>query len=78
MSQTLEHSSLKAARAAKAVVREYFVSLVPVAGIGITRIGSGYGLKVNLQEPLASGVSLPENIGGVAVRVEIIGPIYKR
>jgi len=78
MSQTVERSSLEAARAAKSQVREAFAALAPVVGVGITRIGGSYGLKVNLQNPPAAGVSLPAEIGGVPVRVEVVGALRKR
>ena len=40
--------SLDEARAAKAPAAEAFGRLAEVLGVGITRIGKGYGLKVNL------------------------------
>lgn len=78
MSQTLENSSLEAARAAKAQAREIFAALAPVNGVGITRIGAGYGIKINLRQAPGAGVALPENINGVPVRVEVVGAITKR
>jgi hypothetical protein len=47
-------------------------------GVGITKIGEDYALKVNLREPLPPGVSAPERIGDVPVRVEVVGRITKR
>ena len=35
------------------------------------------GLKVNLREPPQPGVTLPETLDGVPVRVEIVGTLHK-
>lgn len=77
MTKTLEQSSLDAARAAKAQAQETFAALAPVVGVGITRIGGVYGLKVNLQQAPGADVALPTEIAGVPVRVEIVGKISK-
>jgi len=68
--------TLEQARAAKTKALEVFRSFVPVAGIGITRIEKGYGLKVNLERQ--SKVPLPTDVDGVPVRVEFVGRIGKR
>lgn len=70
--------SLEEARAAKAPAAEVFGRLAQVAGIGITRVGQGYGLKVNLSHLPPDAPSLPSEIAGVPVRVEMVGPIRKR
>ena len=64
------------ARAAKAEASNVFGSLASVAGVGITRIGEGYGLKINLVEK--AKVPLPTEIGGIPVQIEVVGPIQKR
>jgi hypothetical protein len=48
-----------------------------LAGIGITTVGSGYGVKVNLHESLPEGFSVPTLIGRVPVVVELVGYIRK-
>ena len=68
--------TLEQARAAKSKALKVFRSLVPVAGIGITRIEKGYGLKVNLERQPKS--PLPTEVAGVPVRVEVVGKISKR
>ena len=78
MSLNREGCSLEAARAAKAQALEMFETLAPVVGVGITRIGEGYGLKINLRESPEEGIELPVEVGEVPVRVEIVGPITKR
>ena len=70
--------SLDEARAAKAPAAEAFGRLAEVLGVGITRIGKGYGLKVNLSRLPRGANSLPSEIVGVPVRVEVVGKIRKR
>lgn len=69
---------LDEARAAKPAAVSAFQRLAEVAGVGITRVGEGYGLKVNLRGKPKSTVILPEEIQGVPVRVEVVGAIKKR
>jgi len=70
--------TIEQARAAKPRALEVFGRLAQLNGVGITRIGDGYGLKINLQEPPSADADLPANIGDVPVQIEIIGPIRKR
>lgn len=74
----MKQCSLEEARAAKARALETFGCLAAVVGVGITRVGEGYGLKVNLAEPPAGDVTLPAHVDGVPIRVEITGPVKKR
>ncbi len=69
---------LDEARAAKERAKSIFAGKASVVGIGLTRIGDGYGVKVNLDAPPASDANLPKTIDGVPVRVEVIGPIRPR
>jgi hypothetical protein len=69
---------LDEARAAKERAKSIFAGQSSVVGIGLTRIGGGYGVKVNLNAPPAPNADLPETIDGVPVRVEVIGPIRLR
>jgi hypothetical protein len=71
-------ATLEQARAAKAAAHEQFSKLASVVGVGITRIGDGYGIKVNVSDEPPGGVELPELVGGVPVSVEVVGPIRKR
>jgi hypothetical protein len=71
-------ATLDQARAAKAAAHALFSKIAPVVGVGITRIGAGYGVKVNLQDEPPRGRNLPDAVDGVPVRVEVIGPIRKR
>lgn len=71
-------TTLDQARAAKAKAAETFGRAASVVGVGITRIGDGFGIKVNLKEAPAADVTLPKTVDGVPVRLEIVGPIRKR
>ena len=68
-------ATLEQARAAK-VVAVKALSDLPVVGIGITRVGDGYGLKVNLGA--APEGEVPATVAGVPVKVEVVGKIRKR
>ena len=70
--------TLEQARAAKESAKALLAALPGVVGVGITKIGEDYALKVNLGAPLPAGVSAPERIGGVPVSVEVVGTITKR
>jgi hypothetical protein len=69
-------TTLEQARAAKPKALAVLAAL-PLAGVGITRIGSGYGLKVNLRQSVAVG-AVPEQVDGVPVTTEVVGEIQKR
>jgi hypothetical protein len=65
------------ARAAKAKVTKLVGKHPDVNGIGVARIGGGYGVKVNLLKgTLADRV--PGEIDGVPVRVETVGRITRQ
>jgi hypothetical protein len=70
--------TLAQARAAKASAKDGLASLPGVTGVGISKIGDDYVLKVNLREPLPSGIVAPTQIADVAVHCEVIGPVTKR
>jgi len=70
--------SLEQARAAKDSAKALLATLLGVVGVGITKVGEDYALKVNLREPLPAGVSAPERVDDVPVKVEVVGRITKR
>jgi hypothetical protein len=70
--------TLDRARAAKPQALGKFKRMAKVVGIGIIKIGNGYGLKVNLQGAPNRKLSLPKKIKGVPVQIEVVGAIDKR
>ena len=74
----MSQSTLDKAQAAKQSAFQRFAKLGKVAGVGITRVGGRYAIKVNLSEPPDPEVELPTEIDGVPVRVEITGTIRPR
>jgi hypothetical protein len=72
MGESRAHT-LDEARTAKPRALALFESLAEVVGVGITKIGDGYGLKVNLREAPAHDTSLPTEVDGVPVRLEVVG-----
>lgn len=72
-------TSLKDAQAAKGQAAKVFGNLVGEVAVGIMKLGKdNFGLKVNLTEAPAEGISLPAEIEGVPVKVEVVGRIHKR
>jgi hypothetical protein len=69
-------STLEEARAAKSKATALLAAL-PVVGVGITRIGDGYGLKVNLSAKVADD-AIPHHVDGVPIKMEVVGKIGKR
>ena len=72
------NSSLTRARAAKKKAAAQFERVADVNGVGITRVGDGYGLKVNLASTPKRWGALPGEVDGVPVTVEVVGPIRAR
>ncbi|HKC08180.1 MAG TPA: hypothetical protein VKJ67_15015 [Methylomirabilota bacterium] len=70
--------SLEQARAAKESAKVLLTALPGVVGVGITKVGEDYALKVNLRAPLPAGMSAPERIGDVPVKLEVVGRITRR
>ena len=60
------------------VPKALLAQLPGVVGVGITKVGEDYALEVNLRAPLPAGMAVPERIGDVPVRVEVVGRITKR
>jgi hypothetical protein len=70
--------SLEQAQAAKRATLRRFEALASVTGVGITRVRGEYAVKLNLSEPPAPGTTLPRDIEGVPLRVEVTGRIRPR
>lgn len=73
---TAKPATLEEARAAKSKATALLASL-PVVGVGITRVGDGYGVKVNLSVQVSSD-AVPDKIDGVPIKTEVVGTIQKR
>lgn len=71
-----ERVSLQRARAAKRTLATRLAGRPEVNGIGITRVGGDYALKVNCER--APATELSAEIEGVAVIVEVVGRIRPR
>jgi hypothetical protein len=70
-------ATLQQARAAKVKVARMVSGHPDVNGVGITKDGNGYAVKLNLSGR-TNGDPLPKQIDGVPVKVETVGPIRKR
>ncbi|MEX2282030.1 MAG: hypothetical protein WEE89_06065 [Gemmatimonadota bacterium] len=69
--------SKERARAAKDKAMKRFERLGEVVGVGLTKVGDDYALKVNLKTD-RDEKKFPSTIDGVPVRVEVVGTIRKR
>jgi hypothetical protein len=65
------------ARAAKNVAKSELAEIPEVVGIGVTKVGDNYALKINLREEPNGSVQVPESIAGVPVKIEVVGRIRK-
>jgi hypothetical protein len=62
--------SLEQAQAAKAEAQSVFSKICDVMGIGITKVGRRYAIKMNLRGPLWKKASAPKAVRGVPVKLE--------
>ena len=74
----MKTTGLDEARAAKERAKAIFAGKTSVVGIGITRVGDRFGVKVNLDAPPATDAEFPDTIDGVPIRMKVVGPIRKR
>lgn len=66
-------ATLEQARAAKRKLAARLRDREDVQGIGIAVVQAGYGVKVNLAGPSAEGI--PDDVDGVPVIVDVVGPV---
>jgi hypothetical protein len=60
------------AQGAKPHVLQVLIKTYPeVSGLGITRVGNGWGFKVNLTRPR----QLPDQLDGVPLLPEVVGEV---
>jgi hypothetical protein len=69
--------TLEAARAAKDAAKRKLARRSGVVGIGVTRQGGSYAVKVNLGQG-ATAARLPKDVNGVPVVVAVVGSVRKR
>lgn len=74
----MNSTTLSQARAAKPRVHELLRGTPQLAGVGITRLGEGYAVKVNFSEPPGNDFAVPTELDGVPIRVEVVGYVTKR
>jgi len=70
--------SIEQARAAKSKVADAYRPLGTVVGVGITKVGDDYAVKVNLRRAMPAAAHPPTSIDGVPVAVEVAGPVVAR
>ena len=70
--------SLQRARTAKSRALETFSRFGDVVGVGLTKTGDAYGLKVNFRVPPHDPDAVPGEVDGVPVKWEVVGQIRKR
>jgi hypothetical protein len=64
------------ARKAKATLAKHLAGTKEVVGLGLTKQGDDYAVKVNLSSR-PKRKKFPESVGGVPVCVEVTGKIRK-
>ena len=74
----MKSCTIEKARSAKARVAEMLRDERGLTGVGITRVGKGYAVKVNLSAALGAGHEIPPEVDGVPIRVEITGRVRAR
>jgi hypothetical protein len=67
-------SALAEARAAKVALGRRLADEPLVNGVGVTRTDKGWAVKVNLVVA-APALDLPQELDGVPVLTEVVGPI---
>lgn len=68
--------TIDAARAAKVQLKACLAGVPGIVGVGLTRKGSCYAVKVTLQDDHRSQV--PDSVAGIPVVVEVVGRVKKR
>ena len=74
----MQDEKLDAAREAKEKAKTIFSRHGTVNGIGLTRMGERYAVKVNFESEPRDPASMPREIEGVPVVVQVIGPLHKQ
>jgi hypothetical protein len=69
---------IERARAVKSQLLEKLAALPQLGGIGLVRVGDGFGVKVNLSEPIEADEIVPREFDGVPVLIEVVGRVSAR
>lgn len=70
--------SIEQARIAKEGIANRLSESANVVGIGLTRVGDDYAVKVNLREEPSAENPIPTEVDGVTIVCEVVGPLGKR
>jgi hypothetical protein len=68
--------SAQKARGVKQRLAESLASCAQLMGVGLTKVGEDYAVKVNLSEPTEHAI--PKRVDGVCVVVEVVGAVRPR
>jgi hypothetical protein len=74
----MEGVSIERARAAKTQILAELANLPQINGVGLLRTDQGYAVKVNLSGPLENEETIPHEVDGVPIVVDIVGRIEAR
>ncbi len=74
----MQDEKLDAAREAKEQAKTIFSRHGTVNGIGLTRMGKHYAVKVNFESEPRDRASMPREIAGVPVVVQVIGVLHRQ
>lgn len=74
----VNRASIQLARSAKQRALELLGDLPGLVGIGLCKVGDGYGLKVNLEAAPPRRARVPKSIDGVPVNVQVVGRLRPR
>lgn len=68
-------TTIEAARRVKRKAAAAARSQAVVVGVGLTRVGDSYVVKVNLRDAAPACAKLPDSIDGVAIVYEVVGVV---
>jgi len=71
----MDTCTIEKARSAKARVAEMLRNERELTGVGITRVGKGYAVKVNFAAAPGAGIEIPSEMDEVPIRIETTGRI---
>jgi hypothetical protein len=74
----MQDEKLDAAREAKEKAKTIFSRHGTINGIGLTRMGERYAVKVNFESEPRDQANMPRDIEGVPVVVQVIGTLHKQ